>query len=333
MPVAYLRSQKLEADIATARHNLAALEATTSRALAERRDLTKDQEEIRLSIEDLQSSEAESKTRRKALNQELAQVRQRLKDSKKRLDETLPALEAKAQQERDLRSALDTTTARLEALYAKQGRSDKFKSKNERDAYLRTEIQTAEELLAAQEERVEAVAREVKETADSLERLTDEQNEVDAQLDQGRKANAGALKQRQTLRSKLETLDEQRKALWREDGKLSSTVANAKQAKQEAERALSGVMDKVSTVARVRRERRLTIERHRTPRTALRLSSAWWPSTAFRALRALCTSSLPSMTDTRPRWRRPLETGECGYSAAHTTADLGAQPLPRRCRQ
>jgi structural maintenance of chromosome 3 (chondroitin sulfate proteoglycan 6) len=47
-------------------------------------------------------------------------------------------------------------------------------------------------------------------------------------------------------KAKVDAMQEQRKNLWREDGKLGQTVSNARTAMEEAQRSLQGMMDKVS---------------------------------------------------------------------------------------
>jgi len=48
------------------------------------------------------------------------------------------------------------------------------------------------------------------------------------------------------LKSEVDAMQEQRKNLWREDGKLGQTVSNARTAMEDAQRSLQGMMDKVS---------------------------------------------------------------------------------------
>lgn len=48
------------------------------------------------------------------------------------------------------------------------------------------------------------------------------------------------------LKAEVDGMQEQKKSLWREDGKLSQTVSNAKATMDEAQRTLQGMMDKVS---------------------------------------------------------------------------------------
>jgi len=48
------------------------------------------------------------------------------------------------------------------------------------------------------------------------------------------------------LKGEVDAMQEQRKNLWREDGKLSQTVSNARTAMEDAQRSLQGMMDKVS---------------------------------------------------------------------------------------
>jgi structural maintenance of chromosome 3 (chondroitin sulfate proteoglycan 6) len=48
------------------------------------------------------------------------------------------------------------------------------------------------------------------------------------------------------LKGEIDVMQEQRKNLWREDGKLGQTVSNARTSMEDAQRSLQGMMDKVS---------------------------------------------------------------------------------------
>lgn len=48
------------------------------------------------------------------------------------------------------------------------------------------------------------------------------------------------------MKAEVDTMQEQKKGLWREDGRLAQTVSDAKTAMEEAQRSLQGLMDKVS---------------------------------------------------------------------------------------
>lgn len=254
--------KKLEADIATARHELTALELTGRQSQEQMNDLIREREEVRCSIDDLQAFEVDGKTKKKTLSVELDQIKKKMKEVQKKLDEITPEVEAKVKEERQMMQSLDASQARLEALYAKQGRTNKFKTKNERDNFLKQEIETTRHLQTSQQERVQDLIADVEAARQRMVELDAQQEEVTAELDQHRKSLSKLTDERVALKTKSGSMTERQKELWREDGKLTSMVSNARQEKQNAERALSGVMDKdtangLASVKRIAAEHQL----------------------------------------------------------------------------
>jgi hypothetical protein len=49
----------------------------------------------------------------------------------------------------------------------------------------------------------------------------------------------------------MDAMQEQKKSLWREDGRLGQTVSDAKTSMEEAQRSLQGLMDKVSHLLKI----------------------------------------------------------------------------------
>lgn len=96
---------------------------------------------------------------------------------------------------------LDTTQARLQVLYAKQGRARQFKSKAERDTYLNNEIKS----LASWEKQQGKVIADLKRDAESAKAQLEEVTAKASEQQSGEEEQRERLKQMSEETSKLKT--------------------------------------------------------------------------------------------------------------------------------
>lgn len=131
-------------------------------------------------------------------------------------------------------------------LYAKQGRSRQFSTQAARDKYLNDEIKSLKGYEKTQQKRVEDLQKDVEGAKSQLEEVMTRSRQQ-AREDTDRRENLRSMGEEVTkFKAEVDAMQEQRKSLWREDGKLGQTVSNAKASMEEAQRSLQGLMDKVS---------------------------------------------------------------------------------------
>jgi structural maintenance of chromosome 3 (chondroitin sulfate proteoglycan 6) len=141
---------------------------------------------------------------------------------------------------------LEETTSKLKVLHAKQGRSRQFTTQAARDKFLADEIKSLKGYEKTQQKLVESLTSDVEGAKTQLEELLASSRQQ-AKEDADRRENLKQMGEEMTrLKGEVDGMQEQKKNLWREDGKLSQTVSNAKATMDEAQRALLGMMDKVS---------------------------------------------------------------------------------------
>ena len=122
----------------------------------------------------------------------------------------------------------------------------KFRTKSEGDAFLRHEIASVSAYKANQASALEATRAEL----DTGKQL---QNEIDTliqsvkgRIEDGRQKAKEISENLAGLKEEHTKLTERRKDLWREDSKVDNLVSRASDELRTAERALAGMMDKVS---------------------------------------------------------------------------------------
>ncbi|KAH9001993.1 structural maintenance of chromosome protein 3 [Lactarius hatsudake] len=226
--------QTLENQISTAKHELSTLQLTKRGAQGELSDLTRSQKELELRIADLRAADARAGGQRDAIESELADVEAQVAQKEAALAALLPRWEAHRVTESEQRQALDEANGKLAALYSKKGRLERFRTRAERDQYLRSELAALESHRTAQGDALKASNVELQAALASREQLDGRVAEVTQRGEdsRGRAKNLG---------EELATLADQRSE-W--DAKLDSTKNRAADELRSAERTLASMMDK-----------------------------------------------------------------------------------------
>ncbi|KAI9508184.1 structural maintenance of chromosome protein 3 [Russula earlei] len=236
--------QTLEKQISAAKHELSTLQLTKHGAQAELADLTRSQKELELRIADLRAADARAGGQRSALQDELVDVEARITQKEAALTALLPQWEAHRASEAEERRALDDASGKLAALYAKQGRLERFRTRAERDQYLRGELGALESHRAAQNDALKASSLELQTAVALRDQLDEQMADVIKRGEDSRKNVREFGEELAKLADQRGDWVEQRKDLWREDAKLDSTRNHAADELRSAERALASMMDK-----------------------------------------------------------------------------------------
>ena len=183
--------------------------------------------------------------RRNALEEELATVEDTIAAKEQELTALLPEWERVRGEENAERRNLDEARARLDALYAKRGRLDKFRTKAERDRYLKAEIAGMQQFRKGQADALAALEQELVRAKQSLAEVNRSIDDTQAKAEDARKQVKELGDKIAKIKDEQAEKTERRKELWREDAKLESLVTNAADELRGAERTLASMMDKV----------------------------------------------------------------------------------------
>ncbi|KAJ2929838.1 hypothetical protein H1R20_g7273, partial [Candolleomyces eurysporus] len=236
--------QDLERDILEAKHALETLAQTKQDAQAELTDFVRSRTEIECIIEDLKAAGANAGGKRQELEEELEQIQQRIQEKESALDAIFPEWEDRRAKEMAEKRRLDEASLRLAALFAKQGRATKFRSKAERDNFLRHEIDSMNTYKAGQQNALEASRTELESLRRSESEIEEQIAGAQEKIEDGRKKVKELGDEVNNLKEQYKDLTEKRKDLWREDTKLDSLLSRASDELRSAERSLAGMMDK-----------------------------------------------------------------------------------------
>ncbi|KAJ7172679.1 structural maintenance of chromosome protein 3 [Mycena filopes] len=236
--------QDLEKALSEAKHSLETISVTRQDAQAELTDFIRTRTEIECIVRDLQTADARAGGKRDEYDAELQQVEEKITAREASLAALLPDWESTRAREATERRALDEANARLGSLFAKQGRGAKFRTKAERDAFLKQEITSMNAYKTSQTAALQTTKVELRQAQKGLGEIDAQIAGVQSKIEDGRKKSKGLTEDIAGLKEKQSELTEKRKDLWREDTKLESLVGRAASELKTAERALAGMMDK-----------------------------------------------------------------------------------------
>lgn len=194
---------------------------------------------------DLRAADANAGGKREELERELAQATGKIAEREHMLDELLPEWEAQRAQEATEKRRLDEASAKLASLFAKQGRATKFRSKAERDTFLKHEIASMKAYQMTQNVALATTRTELGIVQRGVGEIDAQITAVQGKIEDGRKRMRDLAGESAALMDRRLEFAERRKDLWREDTKLDSIVSRAADELRTAERALAGMMDKV----------------------------------------------------------------------------------------
>jgi structural maintenance of chromosome 3 (chondroitin sulfate proteoglycan 6) len=196
-------------------------------------------------VEDLNSAGNSAGDRQAELDSELAQITGQIIEKEKVLEVLIPEWDSQRSKEMTERGMLDEANSRLSALFAKQGRVNRFRTKAERDTFLRHEIASIETFQETQSSALRTSQSELEASRRTLLEVEEKITSVQDKIEDGRMRVREMTEQTSKLKDEQGEFSEKKKDLWREDTKLESLVKHAKDELHNAERNLASMMDKV----------------------------------------------------------------------------------------
>ncbi|KAL4070010.1 RecF/RecN/SMC [Scleroderma yunnanense] len=236
--------QRLEQKISETKHALSTSTITRQDAQAELTDLVRSRTELECVIADLQSAGEQEGGRRAELEREVATVEHQIIAKERELGALMPQWNDYRAREATEKRKMEDAKAQLNALFAKQGRVKRFRTKTERDNYLRQEIASLESYQRNRSSVLESTREDLTSKRENLSEVMRRIDGLQGGVEDGKKRVRDLGDQLSELKDKQSDLAEHRKDLWREDSKLDGLLAHAADELKSAERNLASMMDK-----------------------------------------------------------------------------------------
>lgn len=228
----------------------------------DRREAARTQAKVELEVKTLTDGQSASEQARQKHQRELTSVKQEVAKKEAELAELLPAFVNAKAQESDVKTKLDNAEATRQRLLAKQGRNAQYKSKAERDSFLRSQIEDLNNDLATQKANRMDADEEVNNMQSEIKDLEGEIDGLRTRLEGWGGSRQALTEEVTNAKDALERLQDERKLLRREDDKLESVTETARHEKDQAERLLSHSMDGatargLATIRRLKQEKNI----------------------------------------------------------------------------
>lgn len=203
--------RKAEKDIKALLNEIAQINKETSSTEMERQDLAKEQARIKLKVDDAENVIKRENANREKLTKELAELEAEIRRSMDELGKIRPNFDDLVNREKKLQEKLAASERRVNELYAKQGRSAQFKTKKDRDAFLKGEIKTIEDQLKDKKQQIDALSKEIQAERNQIKKLKAQIDSSSAELERKKTLIEDRIKQHTDLKNQRDDKSNQRK--------------------------------------------------------------------------------------------------------------------------
>ena len=207
-------------------------------------ELYKVRTKLELEIEDTKDASENSQTRKQNLINDLNNANELINQRQIEYDELLPNWQSKINEESDLKRKLDNLSVHLTALYSKQSRSSQFNSKQERDQYLNSEINSFESAIKNNRKLLYNIDQDINKVNDNKKNCERNNENFNTILNEKYDEIENLKKNLINVRLNKNKLIENRKEVWREDSKLDQTINFENEQKSRAEFMFNRNIDK-----------------------------------------------------------------------------------------
>ncbi|KAJ2899590.1 putative chromosome segregation protein [Zalerion maritima] len=250
---------KLDAEIRKLEEQLELLKKHHRDVVEDRRIASKGQAKIEMKQREISANQVNQEQTREEHSSELESVKEQIAAKEAELAQLRPEFEKRKAKEAETRQELDTAEGSQNRLLAKQARGNQFKTKADRDTYLKKEIQDLNNNLATQKANLMDANEEVTKTEETIKQLENEVKGIRGRIESWG-GNSGQIQDKlHKAEEVLEKLQEEKKEVTRDLEQKDTIRDNLQRTKELAERELSKSMDGrtskgLATIRRLKRE-------------------------------------------------------------------------------
>ncbi|KAI3647281.1 hypothetical protein MP228_007502 [Amoeboaphelidium protococcarum] len=189
---------------------------------------------------DLQADEAVQ------LRVEMEQLDQKISEKEKQLDEVLPQFQNALEMEIAMKKQFDALSKKKDLLTARQGRANMFKTKQERDDYLKKQIQSVQKSLKVQMAEKAKLSKAVTKIQSEIDQIGDQSKEKEQHILQQKEKLSQVTNSWKALKQGRDELYEKRKDLWKREAQGEAALQVKRDEVKRCERNLASFMDKAT---------------------------------------------------------------------------------------
>ena len=214
----------------------------------ERAEQVKLRAQLQLDKVDMEQSVCEDENARDSLKRELGELTEEIRTKDGELQSVLPQYNEIREHEQGLNSEISRNEMRQQELYAKQGRGKQFRTKQERDKWLKKEAGAIKKTLASQTEQRDRLQGEVEQLRATISDANCDVTGRQTDLEVKRERIEQLSREHTHLRRERDELNNKRKEYWREESGLDQQIHTIREELSKAERAYRSTMSKTTNL-------------------------------------------------------------------------------------
>lgn len=248
-------------------HDVKEIQAKYEQVEMEKQQLNKEKQKnlkhktrLELEVKDLEESVKEEANIKAEGAKELDKIQEKIRKKEEDLATILPKFKAKKQTEEECQRRLEACEQRRTDLYSKQGRGNQFRTKEERDTYLKKELTSLKSSVAHKEKQIQRYKNDIEDTKLRFQQINQEISERNENLSSRRDDMDQVNREYADYNRKKNEVANERNDLWREENRIETDIQNAREELKRAERDLRHTMSKsvaagIESVKRVVQEK------------------------------------------------------------------------------
>ena len=247
--------RSLEEAITSTKQKLSLAKVDKRQLEDERKEHVRERAQFELDVKSLEADQVHLKEARNRYKSELESLTQTIQEKQEELEEISPDYNRKKEEELQVKQQFNEAEATRQRLYAKQGRNTQFRSKKERDDWLKKEVKDVSAIITKRKAVRSELDKDVYDMIQELQQTEADITELREKLDGRGGAQDSMLDEIGKAKEYRNKLYDERKDLWREDSRLSSLLDSSQAERERAEKTLSHAMDHATSrgLAAVRR--------------------------------------------------------------------------------
>ena len=186
--------EKIGAKLSELRQQMEFLKLDRTQMEEERKEASRTKAQVELQVKGFTEGQTVARNSKKQHTTELKSIKSLISDHEYQLVQIKPQYDSKLQQESSTKSQLDEAEATRQRLYAKQGRSERFKTKKQRNDWLQAEINNSYPQLS----KIKAVRVQTTEDLVTLEKTITQTEQEMNDLRQQIEGRGGTIEQIQS---------------------------------------------------------------------------------------------------------------------------------------
>lgn len=235
----------IDSQLEKLRQNLSAARLEKKQLEEDRRERAKARAQAELDVKNLSAGRTAAQRSKQQHDQNLQNIREEIREIEEELSsDVMPKFQQASQKAQGHKTRLDNVETKQRRLYEKQGRNARFRTKQERDAWLNQQIQETNVALSRFKATRMQTQEGIKQDEQEISKLESEIEELQARVN-GQGGTTKSLEQDLgAAKENRDKLMDERKELWRKDARSDGDVETAMNQLREAERKLSYMMDR-----------------------------------------------------------------------------------------